>query len=617
MEPSHEQLRRARPRGHARLRWFHWLALLLVAGMSMVAWFEARRVGRERLDVEFRRESAQIVELVTERMQQYEGGLWGSAGAIAMIDRAPDDERWARFTSTLRLDVRYPGINGLGLTYLVKELELDAFVAQRREARPGFQVHPPVEQEEHWVIASIEPIERNREALGLDLAHETHRLAAARLARDTGEAQVTGPIVLVQDQARTPGFLFLAPFYRPGPIATVAERRERFVGLVYAPFIVHELLAGALAQTRRRVDVTISDGPQTLYQEQSTDARPLVTTSRRVPMYGRTWTFDLRAGASFRTVARQAQPVLILISGVVITLLLLFIFIFSNLSRALKSTDESNRELAAQALELREKTDELRRSTGELAQRNDEMAKLTLELERSNADLEKFAYVTSHDLQEPLRMVACYTELLATTYQDSLDDRAHRYLAHANGGAKRMQALIRDLLSFARVRVVDELLESVDCDALVTQVAHDLHVAVSESGGRITHQALPTIRGHRSQLGLLFQNLLGNALKFHGDAPPEITITAERTGSAWQFAVRDNGVGFAMEYAERVFEPFQRLHTRDAYDGTGMGLAICKRIVSRHGGRIWVESQPGCGATFYFTVEDRRPEDLSPARDAA
>lgn len=176
-----------------------------------------------------------------------------------------------------------------------------------------------------------------------------------------------------------------------------------------------------------------------------------------------------------------------------------------------------------------------------------------------------------------------------------------------------MQSLVRDLLSYARLSKSDSVLDRIDCNGLVAAVEHDLQVSLREAGGRVVREALPVIRGHRAQLGLVFQNLIANAIKFHGDAPPEVKISAERVETAWRFAVRDNGIGFSMEFATRVFEPFQRLHTRRQYDGSGIGLAICKRVIDLHGGRIWVESEPGAGTTFYFTLEDLQPlEHLQP-----
>jgi signal transduction histidine kinase len=224
------------------------------------------------------------------------------------------------------------------------------------------------------------------------------------------------------------------------------------------------------------------------------------------------------------------------------------------------------------------------------------------ELARSNADLQQFAYVASHDLKEPLRIVASYTQLLARRYKGKLDSDADEFIRYAVDGANRMQWLINDLLAYSRVTSQDQVLEAVDCDGVLEEVLSDLRVAIEESRAVVTHDPLPRVMADRGQLGQLFQNLIGNAIKFHGKEPPQVHVTAKRKSDEWAFSVRDNGVGLDPQYAERIFVIFQRLHDREEYPGTGIGLAICKKVVERHGGRIWVVSQVGQGATFHFTL---------------
>jgi len=224
------------------------------------------------------------------------------------------------------------------------------------------------------------------------------------------------------------------------------------------------------------------------------------------------------------------------------------------------------------------------------------------ELARSNRDLEQFAYVASHDLQEPLRMVAIYTQLLAERYQGKLDSDADKYIQYAVDGALRMQKLIQDLLAFSRVGRQGMELRSTDCNVVLQTVSQNLQAAIQESGALIELDQLPVVMADSSQLVQVFQNLIGNAIKFRSAAQPLIRVSAEVRGKEWVFAVSDNGIGIAAEHAESVFAIFRRLHARSEFPGNGIGLAICEKIVERHGGRIWVESELHHGSTFRFSL---------------
>ena len=224
------------------------------------------------------------------------------------------------------------------------------------------------------------------------------------------------------------------------------------------------------------------------------------------------------------------------------------------------------------------------------------------ELERSNADLQQFAHAASHDLSEPLRMVSSYVQLLAKRYQGRLDNDADEFIQFAVEGTMRMQALIQGLLDYSRAGTAQYALEDVDCEQIVEQSMLMLKTRIEEVGAHITVDPLPTVRADPTQFAQLFQNLLSNAIKFKSEAPPEVHVTAERENGSWLFSVADNGIGVAPEYGERIFAVFQRLHSRDAYPGSGIGLAICKRIVERHGGRLWVEPRSEGGSVFRFTI---------------
>lgn len=232
------------------------------------------------------------------------------------------------------------------------------------------------------------------------------------------------------------------------------------------------------------------------------------------------------------------------------------------------------------------------------------------ELKRSNDELAQFAHVASHDLREPLRMVTSFLQLLERQCKDKLEGKEHEYIAFAVDGAKRMEALVRDLLTLSRVQTRAKPFQPVDCKEVLKDAQADLQVAIREAGAILSHDTLPTVMADPTQLAQLFQNLLGNAIKFHGATPARIHVGAKREANRWVFSVRDNGIGIDPQYFERIFVVFQRLHSKDEYPGTGIGLALCRKIVERHRGTIWVESEPGKETTFFFTIPDKKPPVL-------
>ncbi|MGA2695195.1 MAG: ATP-binding protein [Terriglobales bacterium] len=240
------------------------------------------------------------------------------------------------------------------------------------------------------------------------------------------------------------------------------------------------------------------------------------------------------------------------------------------------------------------------------------------ELARSNRDLEQFAYVASHDLQEPLRMVAAYTQLLAEQYRDHLDEKAQRYIHYAVDGAIRMQTLIQDLLAFSRCGRSDMGSEISDCNLILQRALDRLTAAIEEARAHVTWDPLPVLPVNRSQMEHVFQNLISNAIKFRGKEPPVVHVSAHAGEGAWEFAVSDNGIGIAPENADLIFAVFKRLHTREEYPGNGIGLSLCKKIIERHGGTIWVgssdhnaEVKAGSGTTIRFTLPTKTQEPNS------
>jgi PAS domain S-box-containing protein len=271
------------------------------------------------------------------------------------------------------------------------------------------------------------------------------------------------------------------------------------------------------------------------------------------------------------------------------------------LGRRISNRDITDRKNAEEELrKYREHLEEL------VEQRTAELKKMADELTRSNKDLKEFAYVVSHDLKEPLQVIKGFLMLFEKRYKDKLDEKANEIIRFTVDGAKRMQELIKDLLEYSQVGNRGKEFKPTDCSLILNKAISNLKVSIEESRAVVTHDTLPMVMADAIQLSSLFQNLIGNAIKFHGSEAPMVHISTERKGDEWLFSVRDNGIGIDPKFADRIFAVFQRMHSSDEYPGTGIGLAICKKIVEHHGGRIWVESEPGKGATFYFTIPERQ-----------
>ena len=293
------------------------------------------------------------------------------------------------------------------------------------------------------------------------------------------------------------------------------------------------------------------------------------------------------------------------ISSFLVVIVFSYLFEYSrerNREELQSAQDDLEKRIGERTSALQEAIQSLQKENSERRRVENALKKKTEALARSNRELEEFAYVASHDLQEPLRMVTSYVQLLARRYKGKLDSNADDFIGFTLDGATRMHTLINGLLAYSRVGTQSKPFEPANCETILQQSLDNLKMTVEETGAVVTHDPLPTVMADSLQLGQLFQNLMGNAIKFHGEEPPRVHVSVRSDGNQWIFSVRDNGIGIAPEFTERIFLIFQRLHGKEKYPGTGIGLAVCKKIVECHGGRIWVESEVGKGATFYFTL---------------
>lgn len=589
-----------------RLRWSHWIIIALSIALTTFAWYYSESQKDARIEANFHREADQLVELVRERMQKYEDALYGGVALIRTLGGDVDFDRWRQYADSIDIELKYPGINGIGVIHKVPSGDIADYLAEQRARRPGFRIHPEHDREDKMPITFVIPVEGNEQAVGLDMAHESNRYQAACKSCDTGLPQITGPITLVQDSGKTPGFLFYAPFYSSDETETAEERAEAFSGLVYAPFVVRKLMEGVLGRERRYVGLRLLDNDEILYDEHveseaDYDPDPLYKKTVEVDFYGRAWTFDIWSAQSFRAASTDHQPLTILIGGLLIDSLLILLFL--SISNASKK-----------ALNLADTvTGQLRAKTDELVQSERRLASHAKQLEASNADLEQFAYVASHDLQEPLRKVGSFAQLLQEECSGQFSEDANEYVSVVVKGVERMKTLVQDLLEFSRVGRQEHQLSDVDANACLRTALDHLEVAIRESGAVVEHAELPPLLANEKQLTQLFQNLVGNAIKYQSGGVPAIEVGGRDRGEFYEVSVKDNGIGIEPQYYQRVFEVFQRLHNRREYSGTGIGLAICKRIVEHCGGEIWLESEPGRGTTFYFTMLKADPKGITDA----
>jgi signal transduction histidine kinase len=470
---------------------------------------------------------------------------------------------------------------------------------------------------EYVVVSYIEPRAGNEQALGYDASSDPARFDALQRARDSGWAIATGRLTLVQEAGRRFGLLIFQPIYSHGPPpSTVEERRQRLLGYATGVFRLGDMIEASLQGAERNgITLRIEDeeapaGQRLLYNSQGETDPTLDHAAGNNPsrmhwdttieLADRRWALRLAPTLGYLAARQSLQPWMVLVGGLLFTSLLgAFLLIVTGRSVLIEHV------VAERTAELSQTNAALAREIADREQAEQALRQTAAELAQSNAELAQFAYVASHDLQEPLRAVTGCVQLLQQRYCDQLNAPAHELIAHAVTGAIRMHTLIHDLLAYSRVGTRGESLQLTDCAAVLNEVLANLEISICESGAVVTAAPLPTVMVDPAQLRQVFQNLIGNALKFRGEAPPRIHIGAEHEGGEWVFAVCDNGIGIHPQYFERIFQVFQRLHTQRKYEGSGIGLAICKKIVERHSGRIWVTSEPGKGATFSFTVIDR------------
>ena len=561
------------------------LATILALTVVLCSQVGARE--REQVSTEFER---RVDELANDLVRAFDesvevlDSLGSFYDASDRIDRR-EFSTFARYALS-----RSSGVRSLSWCPRVKDNERSSCIRSGRlEVDPGYAILEgdgqgglvaASKRPEYVPVFYIESREPTPQGLGFDAASDSDRRPALDQARDRGENVATAPAEVDQGRERRLVFTVYRPVYGQGePHGTPAERRTSLAGYAAADFCVEDMMRSALPGALSlgvRIDLRdVTEAPRIRPLHSLPSARPndrVVRGMHRTTRYrigSRTWELRFTPDAETSPPHHAWSSWLVLAAGLLFTgLLESFLLVVTGRSDAIEEL----------------------------------VARRTLELERSNAELERFAYVASHDLQEPLRAVASHVQILEQDYRGRLDAEADESIRCAVEGARRMRDLINDYLEYSRIRGGSEPLRPTDSGEALRAALKNLEVAIREAAAEVTGGEMPRVLADPKQLVPLFQNLVGNAVKFRRGPAPRVRVEAVREKDLWTFSVSDDGIGIEPVHTGRIFSMFRRLHPADRYPGTGIGLAICKKIVDRHGGRIWVESKPGAGSTFFFTL---------------
>ncbi len=564
---------RARLEKAGAINIFHWCVILLSLLLTLSAWYFSKKQVEEKSEIRFARATAQVKNLILERMEKYENALWAGAGFLRTVNREISFREWADYGKTISIEKKYPGVNGIGVVYVLKPGQVPAFIDEQKKERPYFKVYPQHKNPDCLVVTYIEPLKDNVKAIGLDLAHEENRYTAAKKARDTGKAQITAPIVLVQDEKQTPGFLFFVPFYRGDSNLTVEERQKNIWGIVSAPFVFNKLIKGVLTKNTQYVDIRISDKEEKLYdkykpRQENYDPNPLFQQSINIHMYGRNWKFDIRSNLSFRNAVSNNQPLTILISGLTIDLLLLTLFILLSKAnqQAVNYADSLNRE-------LREKQEKL---------------------SQANEELTQFNYRTSHDLVAPLKTIQGYIYLAKDDLKEDDLESAVSYFAMIENQTLSLISLVNSLLNLCRSDHLNGKSEEIDWKEVIENCTKNLSSMLSNHQVKIEYEITQNkiFFTQKVRLQQILENLISNGIKYSDENENDrfVKVKIESNSNEAQIQIEDNGIGIDPKHQARIFEMFFRGDTSKSY-GSGLGMYLVQKHIEFLQGKISFDSQ--------------------------
>lgn len=585
----------------------HWLILLLSVMLTLFVWKLSKDQTHEKEKIRFDREADQVVNIIIERMQKYEEALWSGVSAIKMNDDKVSREEWKIFSENFAIEKKYPGINGIGVIFKVDEKNFTNFINSKKLEYPLFKPYPPHTIKDKWVITYIEPVKDNLKAVGLDMAHEENRYQAALRAEESGLAQVTGPISLVQDSKKTPGFLFYTPFYKKSDLETHKERRENIIGLVYAPFVMKKLMDGVLDEKYRPVSIAIRDKESILYNEvKDNTSSSRFITEKNIEIYGRVWSFKIQSNHLFEENFSQGQSQFILVTGFVIDILvfLLFVFLSHSNKRAMKFG-------AFMTSEYEKKVEDLKKINSELELENKERLKAERLAEEANIAKSSFLANMSHEIRTPLNGIIGLAELVSTEdiAVDIKDD-----ITQIKKSSLSLLQLVNDILDLSKLNA-----GKVELEYKIFDIREVFNNSISLFKASVIYKNIEleldidddvpeSFGGDSFRLRQIILNLIGNAIKFTDEGKISISVNVlKREGDLFklQCEIVDTGIGIKEEAIGKLFNSFEQADNgiNRKFGGTGLGLSITLSLIKLFNGEITVRSTEGQGSTFSFSFQ--------------
>lgn len=554
------------------LHWLHWLTITFSLFLTLFAWQFSKNQVEANKRSQFEKDSKQLVAMIEERLEKYENALRSGVATIHASGDEVSRKEWQLFSSSLNIDTRYPGVLGIGIIRYVKANELDKLILAQKKQYNSFDLHPKSSKPEYWIVTNIEPIDKNKTALGLDAAYESRRQHAITKARNSGEPTITSPIVLVQDQKQTPGFVFYEPYYKKGVHSSPKDRKQNYLGMVYMPFIAKNLMRGTLHQERRYVDFNITDDGEMVYKEidansENYDPSTQFEKEVTVNIYGRQWTFNIRSNKQFSDAYNSHQPSIILLGGVLIDTLLILLFIMMGRSnqKSLQLTENLGKKIDSQ--------------------------KAAALYASKMASLGQMAAGMAHEVNNPLAIICGYADSLQKhANKNELNNQAVLDSAtKIKNTCQRISKIVHGLRSYSRdvtaspkeeadlQEIIDETL--IFCEDKFTKYGVDLSYPKTLKQSVICRPV---------EISQIILNLLNNAFDAAIVTKEKwVRIDVSQDLEFIMIAVTDSGPGIPKEISGKIMEPF--FTTKPPGKGTGLGLGICQGLIQDHGGHLKID----------------------------